>query len=338
LKVLILKPSSLGDVIHALPVARLIRRAHPGALIHWWLQRELVPLLEHDPDIATLIPFDRRRAATPPGWGDLARILADVRRERFDWVLDLQSLARSALFGWVSKGSVTVGLEDFREGAPAFHDISIPRPKEKRHAVDWYLAALAPLGVPIAHDFEWMPVRPAARDVVDALWPSDGRRWVVLQPGARWATKRWPAANFAAVVRALAAADPELGFAVLGGEGDTPLGARIAAGNPRVLDLTGRLTLPGMVEWIRRCAVMITNDTGPMHVAAAMGRPVVALFGPTDPAETGPWGQLDRVLRVPIACAPCQKGVCAFSENMACMNRIHPDAVVRETLDRLAGR
>lgn len=336
MKVLILKPSSLGDVVQALPVARLIRRWRPDATIHWWIQREYLPLLEHDRDIAWAAPFDRRRAATPAGLGEIAATVGRLREERYDWVLDLQALARSALLGWFAKGEVTVGLADLREGAPALHDISIPRPSDRPHAVDWYLAALEPLGVPARGDFDWLPVQKDAAALVEALWPADGASWVALQPGARWGTKRWPADHFAALVRLLAAAKPSLKFVVLGGDSDRLLGAAIAgAGEGRVLDLTGRLSLPGMIEWLRRCAVMVTNDTGPMHVAAALGRPVVALFGPTDPAQTGPYGQQDRVIRVPLACAPCQKGVCGFSESLACLRRITPDRVAAEALSRL---
>ena len=128
---------------------------------------------------------------------------------------------------------------------------------------------------------------------------SGGARWIVIQPGARWPNKRWPAESYAELVRLLAAANPDLQFAILGGEEDRPLGEVIARANAaRCLDLTGEISLPEMVEWIRLSKLMVTNDTGPMHVAAALGKPVVALFGPTEPRRTGPYGQLEHVLRI----------------------------------------
>ncbi|MCW5558349.1 MAG: glycosyltransferase family 9 protein, partial [Verrucomicrobiae bacterium] len=301
MKILVLKPSSLGDVVQALPVARLIRQRFPRAEVHWWLNTELVPLLDGDPDIAQVIPFARKGWADPEAAARAFSAIRRLRAERYDWVLDLQGLARSAALAWVVRGGLTVGLQDWREGAPALFDIAVPRPSASAHAVDWYLAVLRTLEVPVHRDFVWMPVQPVAAAAVAARCEGPDTLWIALQPGARWENKRWPVERFAETARRLVAHHPQWRIAVLGGASDRPLGAAIAsAAGPRVLDLTGRLPLPEMVEWIRRCAVMVTNDTGPMHVAAALGRPVVGIFGPTDPRRTGPYGQSDRTLRIPL--------------------------------------
>jgi heptosyltransferase I len=336
-KILVLKPSSLGDVVQSLPVARLLRRHLPQARIHWWLNRELVPLLEGDPDIEAVIPFDRRRWATPSGWPEAVSTLQRVRREHYDWVIDLQALARSAVFGWLASGSYTIGLQDFREGAPAFYDRSIPPPAAPAHAVDWYLKVLRELGIPVHSDFEWLPVRSEAQTVMDTVWPDDGSRWVALQPGARWLNKRWPVESFAQLAAGLLRIRPDVRVVVLGGAGDVELGRRICEeAGPRALNLAGRLTLPTMVAWVRRCALMITNDTGPMHVAAALKVPVVALFGPTAPAHTGPYGQLDSVLRLDLACSPCQTPTCHFEEPMACLRRLPVSLALDAAIRRLS--
>lgn len=336
MKILVLKPSSLGDVILALPVARLLKRNFPTAEIHWWINRELVPLLDGDPDISKVIPFDRHRWATPVGWPEAFRTMRSLRLERYDWIIDLQSLARSALIGWIANGSLTIGLDDRREGAPALHDHSVPRPFARCHAADWYLAVLQALNVPIHQRFEWLPVRPDASSVVNSVWPSDSCRWVGFQPGARWPNKRWPASAFADVAHRLLRRDPSLCFAVFGGQGDRLLGAEICRQvGPRCLDLTGRLTLQTLVAWIHRCSLFITNDTGPMHMAAALKVPLVALFGPTDPASTGPYGQPESVLRMDLECSPCEKSTCRNPDFMACLVRLDSHRVAEAAWSRL---
>ncbi|HRI16525.1 MAG TPA: lipopolysaccharide heptosyltransferase II [Verrucomicrobiota bacterium] len=338
MKILILKPSSLGDVVQALPVARLIKQHQPKAELHWWLNRELVPLLEGDPDLTRVIPFDRKLSGTPRGLSLMWSQIRTLRRERFDWVIDLQGLARSALVGWLSRGGFTIGLRDWREGAPALYDVAVRRATYETHAVDWYLAVLRRLDVPVHQNFTWLPIRTEAAQAVQERCPAPGARWIALQPGARWDNKRWPVGAFAELARKLVQADPGLRIAVLGSAADAPLGREIgAAGGEQVLDLTGRLSLPELVEWLRLCALMVTNDTGPMHIAAALGKPVVAMFGPTDPARTGPYGSGHTVIRMDgLPCIPCLKPRCHWHEPEACLRRVAPERVAQVILERLA--
>lgn len=328
MKILILKPSSLGDVVQALPVLRLLKRHLPQSEIHWWVQTGLAPLLEGDPDLAGVLRFNRRRWAEPGQGLSLWRGLIWTREQRFDWVIDLQCLARSSIFAWLANGVFTVGLDEPREGARGFYDVIVPRPSFHTHAVDWYVGVLPHLGVPTTGTFEWMPTRLAVSAELRKKWPVDERPWLLLQPGARWPTKRWPAESFCALARLLLDAYPKHGIAVLGGKSDTQLGAAIAgAGSGRVLDLTGRLSLPEMVEWIRAGKLMITNDTGPMHVAAALKTPVVALFGPTEPRRTGPYGQLDHVLQLQLPCVPCLKSSCHYGKPFECLRALSATTV-----------
>ena len=194
--------------------------------------------------------------------------------------------------------------------------------------MDWYLSVLPVLGVPADADFQWLPERPALAAAVRRQWPVNGARWIVLQPGTRWASKRWPVEAFAELVPLLASANPRFHFAIIGGEEDHSLGEVIAGVDPaRCLDLTGRLSLPEMVEWIRLSELMVSNDTGPMHVAAALGTPVVALFGPTEPRRTGPYRQLDHVLQLNLPCVPCLKSHCRYVRPFECLRALAPAAV-----------
>jgi heptosyltransferase I len=333
-KILILKPSSLGDVVQALPVLRLIKRHLPASEIYWWIDSNLAPLLEGDPDLAGVVRFERRRWAVPRYWGEIWHSVRWLRQQAFDWVIDLQCLMRSGVFAWLANGKLSLGLDEPREGARGFYDHIVRRPSRLTHAVDWYLSVLPVLGVPVHADFQWLPQRPALAASVRRQWPVDGARWIVLQPGTRWPSKRWPVEAFAELVPLLASSNPGLRFAILGGVEDRSLGGIIARADPvRCLDLTGRLSLPEMVEWIRLSELMISNDTGPMHVAAALGTRVIALFGPTEPRRTGPYGQLDHVLQLNLPCVPCLKRRCAYVKPFECLRAI-PPAVVFEAVQR----
>lgn len=335
LKVLILKPSSLGDVIHALPVLRLIKQAKPQSEIYWWLESSLVPLLENDRDLAGVIPFHRKRWSKPRYWPEALQSIREIRAHEFDWVIDLQSLLRSGVLAWLANGEFTIGLDDPREGARACYDLAVPRPSYDTHAADWYLRVLPHLNVPVHENFEWLPIQPEVARKVRQQWEPDGGTLVCLQPGARWMNKRWPAEHFAELVQLALKRNPLLRFAILGGRDDAELGREIASISPgRCLDLTAKTSLPEMVEWLRLSCCLVTNDTGPMHVAAALKKPVIALFGPTDPRRTGPYGQLDHVAQTDLPCIPCMKSTCSWKEPLACLKGISP-ALVLKKLERI---
>ena len=337
MKVLILKPSSLGDVVQALPVLRLIKRNLPASEIYWWIDSNLASLLEDDADLSGIIRFDRQRWAAPRHWLELWRAFRWMRAQSFDWVIDLQSLARSGTFAWLANGSLTIGLDEPREGARGYYDVAVRRPSLHAHAVDWYLALLSFLGVPVDWNFEWLPARAKVVEAVRQKWPVGNGRWIILQPGARWLNKRWPVDCFAELTRCLAAAEADLRFAILGGQEDRPLGKVIAATAPqRCLDLTGNITLPEMVEWIRLSHLMVTNDTGPMHVAAALAKPVVSLFGPTSPHRTGPYAQIGHCLQLDLPCVPCLKPYCTYVKPLECLRALPPSAVFHAVCRRLA--
>ena len=340
MKILILKPSSLGDVVQALPVLRLLKQHHPRSEIYWWIETASLPLLEDDPDLAGIFRFERRRWSNPWHWDEIAKSIAAMRRHHFDLVIDLQALARSAAVGWLANGACYAGLHDWRELASGYYDVHVPRPSAATHAVDWYLAVLRALGVPVHDDFDWLPRRDLVAQEVETLWPALVRPTVALLPGARWENKCWPVNHFQELVRLLRARQPDLQFAVLGGATDSALAQAIVSAAPEaVLDLTGRTSLLQMVEVIRLCRIVVTNDTGPMHVAAALRKPVVGIFGPTDPARTGPHNQIHHALQRPdLTCVPCLKSVCAYHDPLACLRGISAARVADEVMARLQAK
>jgi lipopolysaccharide heptosyltransferase I len=341
LKILILKPSSLGDVVHALPVLRLLKLHLPASEIHWWLESSLVPLLAEDPDLTGIFSFQRQDWSSPANWPRLVKSVRAMRRERFDWAIDLQGLARSGLFAWLANADLSIGLdndrEGAREGARLYYDLLTRRSAPGTHAVDRYLAVLPQLGVPVHQRFQWLPQRPLIAAAVHEKWHPENARWIALLPGARWDDKRWPVENFADLVRRLSLLAPDFKFAILGGNADRALGQQIAAAYPeRCLDLTGQTSLLEMIEWLRLSELVITNDTGPMHLAAALRKPIIALFGPTDPNSTGPYGQRKNVLQTTsLPCVPCQKSTCAYHEPLACLYALTPALVCDQVRKRL---
>ncbi|MEO7300666.1 MAG: lipopolysaccharide heptosyltransferase II [Verrucomicrobiota bacterium] len=327
LKILILKPSSLGDVIQAMPVLRLLKLHHPNSEIFWWINSNLAPLLANDPDLKGIFSFHRRRWSSLFNWNELLASIRQMRRKNFDLVIDLQGLARSGSFAWLANGGLTIGLDDAREGARGFYDVAIPRPSSHTHAVDWYLQVLKFLDVPVHHNFQWLAPHLESQRKVEEIAGRDVR-WIAINPGARWLNKRWPAEYFSELVGRLAVQNKNSRFVILGGKDDQPLGQIISRSHQNsCLDLTGKTSLLEMIEWIRRSEFIVTNDTGPMHVAAALKKPVIALFGPTAPQRTGPYGQLEKTVRIPLPCSPCLKNFCSYPKPLECLRAITPQFV-----------
>lgn len=329
MKILILKPSSLGDVIQALPVLRLLKLHRPDSQIYWWIDTAFAPLLADDPDLTGIVRFERKRWGKPLHWPEMLQSIQWLRAQKFDLVIDLQCLARSAAFAWLTRGEFLIGLDETREGAHAFYDIAVPRKTFHTHAVDWYLSVLEWLHVPIHFQFNWLPERPAIAATIQTRWSTAGTPWVILLPGARWDNKRWPHEYFATVLQQMTAEYPNTRFAILGNQDDQPLAATIAQAAPhRTLNLCGQTTLLEMVEWIRLAHLVITNDTGPMHAAAALKKTIVSLFGPTEPRRTGPYGQLANSLRLNLPCSPCLKSSCTYEKPMECLKALTPSLVL----------
>jgi heptosyltransferase I len=337
LKILILKPSSLGDVILALPVLRQLKKRFPHGQFYWWISAGLRPLLENDPDLTGLFVWDRQRWSETRFWKGMASSIGQMRDLRFDYVIDLQGLARSAILGWLAQGDHFIGLNDAREGARAFYDTILGGRATNIHAADWYQKVLPFFGVAPSDDFIWLPPNPVVAHAVQSKWQLGSEPWILLNPGARWLNKRWPAENFGRLAKLLVEAGFQGRFGILGGPEDVAASKIIAAAVPdRALDLAGKTSLPELIEWIRLSSLVVSNDTGPIHIAAALGVPVIGLYGPTNPGWTGPYRQISRVLSHPLPCAPCDKPRCHRANSMECLRAIPPEQVgerARELLE-----
>ncbi len=313
MKILIVKPSSLGDIIHALPTVRILRRAYPQAHISWLVNDNFAPLLDGCPIIDRVIPFARRRLGRLGALQETLHFARSLRAGGFDWAVDLQCLLRSALLCRASGAPRRTGLADGREGSTCFYNEIIKLPPPPAHAVDRYLMLPRQLGLEV--DRVEFPLAGAP--------VAEREKLILLNPGARWASKRWPASQFAALLDALAARWPDHRLALLGSTDERPLAESVAASATAKADiLAGRTSLPELTALMRRARLMISNDTGPLHLAVAVGTPTVSMFGPTDPRLTGPYppqGGNNIVLTTKTDCGTCFKPDCRHTPELQCM-------------------
>ena len=305
-RVLIIKPSAIGDVVHALPVLNLIRRGWPGAHVSWLVSPACAGLLDRHPQLDEVIRFERRRFGrawrSPSAAAELAAFHRDLHGRGFDLVVDLQGLFRSGWLSFSTGAAVRVGTTADREFSGLFATRRVPVDRRTQQATDRYLAVAESLGLgrsPVEYVF---PTDDADRAHVAALLP-DARPYAVLVPTTNWPTKQWPLERYAGLVRPLR---DRFGLSAVVAGG--PEAAELDV--PGATNLAGRTTLRQLVALLERASLVIAPDTGPMHIAAALGRPLVTVYGPTDPARTGPHGRPDTVLRLDLPCAPCLSRRC----------------------------
>lgn len=319
-RVLIVKLSSLGDLFHALPAVHNLKVAL-NARIDWATQPEYADLVRCFSDVERVIAFPRRRFVR--GFNAFCR---DLRRVRYDRVVDFQGLIKSGLVSRLARARTRIGPSYRREGADIFYSSVAGKRNLDRHAVLQAMDVIDHLG---------LQRLPEAFPVVFPDKPAAGPRpRVALVPMSRWASKNWPVDHFIDLGRRLRVARNASLF-VLGGKDAADAGRAIETAVPGAVNMAGKTSLVEMGSLLGQMDVLVSNDSGPMHMAAAIGTPVVALFGPTDPARTGPYGAGHRVLQAPLPCRPCHKRVCRLVEQV-CLANLRPQEVLAAVEDVLA--
>lgn len=298
-KILIIKPSSLGDVATCLPLLCDLKTHFPDARIDWLISPAFSALVRNHPDICAMIYFDRSALAgwcwKPSSAATLRTLVNQLRKATYDVVIDAQGLMRSALLAWASGAPVRIGPGDAREGAKFLYTHRVDSHRHLQLAVDRMRLLQTPLApVPDAVRFN-LRVDPVAADKVHRMLGED-QPYVVLLPAARWQAKIWSADGYAELGRLIT--DRGMKVVILGSPTEEPMCAALAAGiGSNARSLAGKTDLAEMIAVLDRAVAVVGNDTGPLHVAAALGRPLIGLYGPTDEKSVGPWGQLDHVLR-----------------------------------------
>lgn len=335
-RILLIKPSSLGDIVHTLPVVSALKEQWPGSHITWLVKRQWAELVERAEGVDRVWPVD----ATVRSWVRESRAL---RAERFDLAIDLQGLFRSAIVARCSGAPTRIGFANGREGSPWFYTQRVPVVSPDVHAVDRYLSVAAALGVslPDKPRFRFRLLEEdmtAVRKLCQGKSLSVDKPWVAMNMGARWPTKRWPLTSFAAVVDQLYGA--HLGPVVMiGGSEERLYTDKVRAlTNSPFIDLSGEVPLRCLPALLSKATAMITNDSGPMHIAAALGVPVIALFGPTSAIRTGPYGAGHHVLAGQPSCSPCFSRICRHDPEIECLRLIKPTQVVEVARPLLAVR
>lgn len=371
--ILIVKLSSLGDVIHTLPAAQALKRRFPESRISWAVERAHGGVLRGLPFIDEVIEWDRRT------WHTLGDFLGRLRKRNWDLAIDFQGLFRSGFTAWAARAKRRLGFAPLRECAHWFYNERVPTPRRPLHAVEKYLQLIEPLGATypglplvrgyLSHDSftnlqvtqrlgsldgaPYVPTGPemfpllsaqSDREDVDAWLASrdfdpSRERLVVLNPHCRKEANIWPAERFAQLADRLLA-EPNTRVAVSGGPIAKELCDAIAARHgERVWRADGAFSLLGSAELIRRASAFVTGDTGPMHIAAAVGTPIVAMFGPADPLKTGPYAADAVVISKRLKCAPCFAKTCPLTDTpKKCMTDIGVDEVFSATLAQIERR
>jgi lipopolysaccharide heptosyltransferase I len=356
-KILLIKLSAVGDVVHTFPVLNKLRRRYPAARLDWLATPGIAELLQHNPAISNVIAFDRVEWSAPwrlTPFVAAARLVAQLRAVEYDLVIDLQGQFRSAVFAFASGAPVRIGFDKpradiwnasprkipaearkhawqgAREGSWLAYTDYIALPTLDLHPVERYLGVGPMLGLDDGPaDFSF-PIPPEARARIDALadyYDIAKAKLLVMAPGTNWETKEWRREAFAEVARHFM---PK-GFAVtlIGSERERALCDEVAKLAPGAINLAGETTLSELAALISRATICVTNDSGPMHLAVALDRPVVSIFGPTDPVWAGPYRRDGAVLRADLPCSPCylrELSRCRYGH--ACMQDVTAAAVI----------
>jgi len=350
MKMLIIKPSSLGDIIHTLPFLKAVKDSFPDAGIDWVISSNLKGLIENNPLINEVIVFDKdawKKIKNLPGTiNEISLLKKILKSKKYDIAVDLQGLLRSGIITYYTPAGTKIGFAGAREGSRFFYNRKISA-EGSSHAVDKNLEIARAIGAKKGKvDFP-LTIDEVSKERVEKLI-NDVKEYVVVAPSARWVTKIWPAERFASLIRKI-----NLPCVITGGKGDREIAQHIMElSNDKQMDnspgsslklrgergvtepethifnLAGKTDLKELVALIAGARAVVSNDSGPMHVAAAFDKPLVALFGPTDPAKTGPYGWQKngnfRVIRSGVPCSPCFKKKCG---NFICMDNISVDDV-----------
>lgn len=344
-RILIVKLSSLGDVIHTLPAGQLLRRAFPDAHLGWAVERAHAGILERQAWLDESIVWERSAR------GGLVEFVRRLRAGRWDIAIDFQGLLRSAAVSRLSGAGRVFGYAPAKELAHWLYHRRVPLATMERHAVERalelarcvveQLGGAAPADAALARPFSLVPSAADQQAVDDWLRRhrfQPGERLALLNPHCRKDANRWPAERFTALAERLL--DSGARVALVGGSIARDVCDEIAAPlGDRLWRADGALGLLASADLIRRADVFVTGDTGPMHIAAAMGTPIVALFGPANPVRTGPYTERATVIQRALACSPCYARDCCPLGHAAppCMTGIEVEEVfqaVEAALDR----
>ncbi|NOX25946.1 MAG: lipopolysaccharide heptosyltransferase II [Deltaproteobacteria bacterium] len=322
-KILVRSTNWIGDAIMTTPAIRTIRQNFPKAeisvLVHPWV----ADVFSASPHIDRVINYYKKTSHR--GLPGMRRLALELRAEHFDLAILLQNAFEAALLTYMAGIPLRAGYSRDCRGLLLTHAASLPRQRRTIHQVHYYQELLVDLGLTAGPDELFLTVHNQARERAAKLLNGASGPIVGLNPGASYGpAKRWPVEKYAQLAGQLVN-KLDARIIVFGTEADQQAAGVIKHGCGHVIDLTGKTSLAEAMALIDLCAVFVTNDSGLMHVAAALQTPLVAVFGSTNPLTTGPYSDNAVVIRHPMPCSPCMKTDCRG--DFACMENIGPDEV-----------
>lgn len=321
-KILIIKPSAWGDIVHTLPFLAAVRRRYPESEIHWVVAKGLHTFLTGHPLIHKLWIMDKdgwkKRNRIPETLSEMNSFRKGLKAEKFDISIDLSGLLRSGLVTLAAGAKYKLGFSDSDEGSPFFYTHKITG-GDQIHAVDRYLLLARHIGCDTSGVSFPFPPLPDISQLLNTL-PD---RFCILAPSAGKEANRWPAERFGQL-----AAKLSLPSVVIASEADREIAEKtVAASKGSAINLAGKTGLKELASLTAKADFFVCNDTGPMHIAAALNIPVFALFGPANPIRTGPYGKRSTVIQENLVCSPCYARKPCTKYNWRCMNNLTVDKV-----------
>jgi lipopolysaccharide heptosyltransferase I len=329
---LIVRLGSLGDVIHGIPVAAALRHEFPNARIDWMVDPRYVELLDLVEGIDRRIAVDPRAIRHGEGRTRFRETLRELREADYDAVIDLQGLLKSAMLARSVHGHRTIGFpwKHLREPLARLFYTEAPDPGDATHVIYKNLALLGPLKV-VDRRLRFPLTIPHTSTVEQVRTRFDPDGYVIINPGAAWQNKQWPPDRFGAVAGAIRR---DFGWRslVLWGPGEQDIAHHVVAESAGAAELSPPTTITDLVGIARHARMMVSGDTGPLHIAGAVSTPIVALFGPTRPERNGPWGLND------IAISRVQQCSCVYERRCKRPQRCIDDISVAEVMSAVHRR
>jgi len=329
-KILIVKPSALGDIVHTLPFLNAIKAQFPHAKVDWVVGHGLHTFLENHPMINRLWVIKKDQWKQFGNFRttlvEINQLRKDLSRQRYDVCIDLSGLFRSGLITGFSKAPVRMGFKNSDEGSPLFYTHKI-HGSMNIHAIDRYLKLA-----------EFMGCRTDKVEYPFAPYDSNPRicrflpgRYVVMSPSAGKPANRWPEHKYGELASRL-----KLPVVVIALAAEAEIAEQVVVNSKgNALSIAGQTGLKDLLAVIQKSAFFICNDTGPMHMAAALNIPVFAIFGPANPVRTGPYGRIHTIIQKKIPCAPCYAKHPCMTHRFKCMNELSVDDVLRAIQEKI---
>jgi heptosyltransferase I len=309
-RILIIKPSALGDIVLALPALSALKHSFPEASISWLVRPEFAPLIAGHPFISDIILFDRKQLSkwwcNAESFKALGSLKRQLRAGQFNLVFDFQGLFRTGYFAWVTGCKRRFGMAGAREFAHLFYTDKVSQEQSDIHLVDYYLKMVSAAGAKTEKAEFNFPEDAATDAVVDKLLKlhNISGKYAVIVPGAAQPNKRWPIERFAELADKISSRF-RMQIVATGSQGEHEYIEKITAGSKtRIINLAGKTTVRELIPLMRKASLVVSNDTGPGHIAAAVGVPIVMIFGPTNPGRVCPYKRPECI----VAIEPNERG------------------------------